>query len=139
MSTTSDILEWMKDDPTFLGCIKAKKLQHLKPQTLGCFVIHHRGHWVALRCTPKYCLYFDAAHQKIPRSVLQWMRRTGKKIYSSKYRLQHENSTKCGEFCVVFLSYVTHVKHYKRFYRYFSLQKLYKNDVIVSSVVNKVS
>lgn len=101
------------------------------------FVINaddHKGkgtHFVAMKNSNGYCMYFDSFGLAPLPEVLQLMKTRKDKAVYNTYRIQPFNSVKCGYFCLDFLDSVHDYKSYNRWLLNYSPSNLEGNDGIV--------
>ena len=89
-------------------------------------------HWIALYVKNNEVIYFDSfGVEHIPREILHFIRE--KKIKTSIYRIQAENSIMCDYFCVLFCNFMFANRSLIDFTSLFSPYDFKKNDDIILS------
>ena len=76
-------------------------------------------HWVALYVNNKTIIYFDSfGVEHIPREIIKFIAR--KKIITSIYRIQANDSIMCCYFCIGFINFMFNVKSLTDYTNFFS-------------------
>jgi hypothetical protein len=83
----------------------------------GCYIINladsdeNGTHWVCLSIENDGCSYFDSFGFPPPNEVIEFCKRRGdKKILINAEPIQNMASGYCGQYCINFLTYMTHLK-----------------------------
>ena len=132
----------------FLGCFPLDQLPDFQTQFPKSCIINTQTstklgeHWIALILTKKHCFYFDSFGLPIiNQSILQYLNTHYKIVRYSDVCIQHVESGKCGEFCIVFVTHVNSKTTYEQFISQFNLEDVRENDIIIEhwviSLVNK--
>lgn len=101
-------------------------------------------HWIAAYLTPKEAFYFDSFGVVAPSDVEQWFKQLGYPgYYQNEFDIQSFESTKCGNWCVLFASAIYNSRSprsaYKSFLNQFkdstsSNEKLFHANESISEV-----
>ena len=138
-TTIEDILHSSKE---FLGCFPFDKLPPFPTAFPKSIIINtHKSnqpgeHWVALVLTKKHCFYFDSFGLPIiNKTIVEYLDSYYKVVRYSSVCIQHVESNKCGEFCIVFVVQVKSKHTYKKFIAQFNLENVRENDRIIENCV----
>jgi hypothetical protein len=68
--------------------------------------VNHGTHWTcsANKSNINYIIYFDSYGMPPPDDVINYLKRSNKKLFYSTGQLQSDNSTACGQYCIYFLT-----------------------------------
>ena len=129
----------------FLGCFPIDQLPIFPPQlSVSCIINTQTStkvgeHWVALILTKKYCFYFDSFGLPIiNQRILKYLNPYFEIVRYSDVCIQHVESNKCGEFCIVFVTQVENKRTYEKFISQFNLLNIKENDDIIENCVNSL-
>lgn len=129
----------------FLGCFPIDQLPIFPPQLpVSCIINTQTStkvgeHWVALILTKKYCFYFDSFGLPIiNQRILKYLNPYFEIVRYSDVCIQHVESNKCGEFCIVFVTQVENKRTYEKFISQFNLLNIKENDDIIENCVNSL-
>lgn len=111
MSTTAQLKQWMRHDPTFIGVYPLNKIPHLRSGMKSFIINTHTDnlpgqHWIAVRSMWDRAWIFDpmAAHPPPPalcHHLLVYCNISF--LYVSKVAAQPPSTQTCGHHCVYFL------------------------------------
>ena len=132
----------------FLGCFPLDQLPEFPTQFPKSCIINTQTstkvgeHWIALILTKKHCFYFDSFGLPIiNQSIQQYLNTHYKILRYSDVCIQHVESVKCGEFCIVFVTQVKSKATYEKLISQFNLKDVRENDIIIEhwviSLVNE--
>ena len=132
----------------YLGCFPLDQLPTFPTQfPVSCIINTQTSrkvgeHWVALVLTNTKCFYFDSFGLPIiNQRILQYLNPYFEIIGYSDVCIQHVESDKCGEFCIVFVTQVENKRMYEKFISQFNMVDVKENDNIIEnwiiSLVNK--
>ena len=126
----------------FLGCFPLDQLPDFPTQfPISCIVNTQTStkvgeHWVALILTKKHCFYFDSFGLPIVnQNILQYLNPYYDIVRYSTECIQHVESSKCGEFCIVFVVQVKNKRTYEKFISQFNLENVKENDILIEKCV----
>ena len=126
----------------FLGCFPLDQLPDFPTQFPKSCIINTQTstklgeHWIALILTKKHCFYFDSFGLPIiNQSIQQYLNTHYKIVRYSDVCIQHVESVKCGEFCIVFVTQVKSKATYEKFISQFNLEDVRENDIIIENGV----
>jgi hypothetical protein len=132
----------------FLGCFPLDQLPDFPTQFPKSCIINTQTstkvgeHWIALILTNKHCFYFDSFGLPIiDQRIIEYLNPHYTIVRYSDVCIQHIESDKCGEFCIVFVTHVNSKTTYEQFISQFNLEDVRENDIIIEhwviSLVNK--
>ena len=132
----------------FLGCFPLDQLPDFPTQFPKSCIINTQTstklgeHWIALILTKKHCFYFDSFGLPIiDQRIIEYLNPHYTIVRYSDVCIQHIESDKCGEFCIVFVTHVNSKTTYEQFISQFNLEDVRENDIIIEhwviSLVNK--
>lgn len=129
----------LQNEKHFVGCFSIKSLPPWPSKLPASFVIYHNSHWVAiLLINKKICLYFDSFGKKISNiSLMNYLKPYYQRIFFNNFQLQHDESSKCGQFCITFIKLVQSQTEFKNYILLFDRKSLLKNDEIVNNLMLK--
>ena len=96
-------------------------------------------HWTALHIRDKVAYYFDSFSMPPPMNIIHYCKNL--KLDVNPIRIQHLNSTKCGEFCIFMLKEfnrrqtVYPKRTFQDIFRKFDNNDYKKNDLIVMNFI----
>ena len=124
----------------FLGCFPLDQLPNFPTQLPTSCIINTQTsteegeHWIALILTKKYCFYFDSFGLPIiNQRIIEYLNPYYTVVRHSDVCIQHFESDKCGEFCIMFVTQVESKKTYERFISQFNLLNIKENDIIIEN------
>lgn len=114
MLTTKQIENMMKHDRNFIGVYPIDRLPVvILPKPAGIIInldesYKQGSHWVAVKFEPlKPGIYFDSFGRQPPEKIIAFMERNATSWIASDKIYQAEDTTLCGYYCILFLSYET--------------------------------
>ena len=140
MTSNLHLNSLLKNEKHFLGCFhirKMPKLQRLKlPASL---IIYINGHWVSLLLVDKYlCLYFDSFGKGVQdKKLINNLKSVYNKIIFNKKKIQHNSSSKCGLYCLLYIILVRNRENFKKFLNLFVKRNLLMNDYILYCILKR--
>lgn len=140
---TLDIMEFVKHykkNGIFKGVFACDDLPN-KVKNPSAFIINlskkteSGSHWIALYINAHgQAYYFDSfGIQPKNKDIILFIRNNAKEIMFNEKQLQHISSSKCGQFCCVFIISVLTNKPFFSFMSKFS-SNLYVNDIIIDRI-----
>ena len=128
-------MDYFKDVKGFNGVFPRNNLPDLKK---GVYIINldhseNTGtHWVVIFMKKDEVTYFDSfGVEYIPKEIMERIK--NKKIKTSIFRIQDNNSIMCGYFCILFIEYMLDNKTLNNFTNLFSPWNFKKDDDINKS------
>ena len=133
--TNFEIQEYFKDEKRFNGVFSRNNLPKLKN---GAYVInldHNKNtgtHWIVIFMKNNEVIYFDSFGVEY---IAKEMREKigNRNIKTNIFRIQDNNSTMCGYFCILFIEYMLNNKTLTDFTNLFSPWNFEKNDDIIKT------
>ena len=126
----------------FLGCFPLDQLPDFPTQFPKSCIINTQTstkvgeHWIALILTNKHCFYFDSFGLPIiDQRIIEYLNPHYTIVRYSDVCIQHIESDKCGEFCIVFVTQVNSKITYEKFISQFNLEDVRENDNIIENWV----
>ena len=126
----------------FLGCFPLDQLPDFPTQFPKSCIINTQTstkvgeHWIALILTKKHCFYFDSFGLPIiDQRIIEYLNPHYTIVRYSDVCIQHIESDKCGEFCIVFVTQVNSKITYEKFISQFNLEDVRENDNIIENWV----
>ena len=126
----------------FLGCFPLDQLPNFPTQfPISCIINTQTStkvgeHWIALILTKKHCFYFDSFGLPIiDQRIIEYLNPHYTIVRYSDVCIQHIESDKCGEFCIVFVTQVNSKITYEKFISQFNLEDVRENDNIIENWV----
>ena len=126
----------------FLGCFPLDQLPNFPTQFPKSCIINTQTstkvgeHWIALILTNKHCFYFDSFGLPIiNQRIIEYLNPHYTIVRYSDVCIQHIESDKCGEFCIVFVTQVNSKITYEKFISQFNLEDVRENDNIIENWV----
>ena len=140
-----EIEDKLSSSKIFLGCFPMDDLPPF-PQRMPASLIVNTDisteigdHWLALVLEEDYCYYFDSFGLPImDETLIKYLESHYRKVTYSDVCIQHIESNKCGEFCIIFVEYVNSKTSYDKFLSNFNHFSIEKNDVIVTEWINVI-
>ena len=138
--TNFEIQKYYKNEPRFNGVFSRDNLP--KKIKDGAYVINLDEyadvgtHWIALFCNRNEIVYFDSfGVEHIPEEIKEFIKEFpgNKNIKTNIFRVQEDNSIKCGYFCIGFIDFMLAGKKLTDYANLFSPYDLKKNDSIILS------
>ena len=125
-----------------LGCFPLDQLPDFPTQFPKSCIINTQTstkvgeHWIALILTNKHCFYFDSFGLPIiDQRIIEYLNPHYTIVRYSDVCIQHIESDKCGEFCIVFVTQVNSKITYEKFISQFNLEDVRENDNIIENWV----
>ena len=139
---STEIEDILVTSRNFIGCFPLDDLPSL-PQRMPVSLIVNTdistrsgGHWLALVLREDECFYFDSFGLPIlEQAIIKYLEPYYGKVTYSDVCIQHVQSTKCGEFCILFVKHVHSKSSYETFLSQFNHIDIKKNDVILTSLL----
>ena len=129
-----EIEKYYQNEPRFNGIYSRNNL--LKKIKDGAYVINLDEyadvgmHWIALFCNRSEIVYFDSfGVENVPEETKEFVR--NKNITATIFRVQANNSVRCGYFCFEFIDFMLAGKKQTDFTSMFSPYDFEKNDNII--------
>ena len=126
----------------FLGCFPLDQLPDFPTQFPKSCIINTQTstkvgeHWIALILTNKHCFNFDSFGLPIiDQRIIEYLNPHYTIVRYSDVCIQHIESDKCGEFCIVFVTQVNSKITYEKFISQFNLEDVRENDNIIENWV----
>ena len=140
---SSEIDDKLVTSNNFLGCFPKDELP-LFPQRLPASMILNTDssegtgeHWLALVLEEDECFFFDSFGLPIlEESLMKYLEPHYCIAIYSDVCIQHIESNKCGEFCILFIKHVDSKSTYETFLAHFNQQNVKENDIIISKWLN---
>ena len=133
--TNFEIMDYFKEVKGFNGVFSRNNLPTLKN---GAYIINldhsrnTRTHWVVVFVKKDEVIYFDSfGVEYIPKEIMERIKHSSlrnKNIKTSIFRIQDNNSVKCGYFCILFNQYMLKGKTLTDYTNLFSPWDFKKND-----------
>ena len=115
--TNFEIQEHLKDEKRFNSVYSRNNLPKLKNGTYAIILDHSKNtgtHWVVIFVKEDTVIYFDSfGVEYIPQEIMEKIEHSflgNKNIKTSIFRIQDNNSTMCGYFCILFIEYMLNNK-----------------------------
>ena len=142
---STEIENILRTSKNFLGCFPLDELPYF-PQRLPASLIINTDtsigngtHWLALVLRKDQCFYFDSFGLPIVEEyLLKFLEPHYDIVTYSDVCIQHAESKKCGEFCILFVEHVKSKTTYDKFLSHFNIKNLKENDVIVEHWMGNV-
>ena len=142
---STEIEDLLQTSINFLGYFPLDELPPF-PQRLPSSIIVNtdisteRGdHWLALVLEEDECFYFDSFGLPIlEETLIRYLKPYYNLVTYSDVCIQHIESDKCGEFCILFIKHVNSKSIYENFLSQFDKFDLLKNDLIVEGWLNVI-
>jgi hypothetical protein len=96
-------------------------------------------HWIVLHFSANNsCYYFDSFGEPLQNKfIINIVNKNCKKFYYNKKKLQDLYSSKCGEYCVMFVAFIGRGYDYEDFLNLFSNNHFY-NDMLIEHLFEKI-
>lgn len=142
---STEIENILQTSKNFLGCFAMDELPYF-PQRLPASLIVNTDistgtgvHWLALVMEGDECFYFDSFGLPIlEENLLKFLEPHYNVVTYSDVCVQHIDSNKCGEFCILFIKFVNSKSTYEKFLSQFNLFKIAENDDIVEEWMDTI-
>ena len=142
---STEIEDLLQTSSNFLGCFPLDGLPPF-PQQLPSSIIVNTDistgigdHWLALVLEEDECFYFDSFGLPIlEETLIRYLEPYYSFVTYSDVCIQHIESDKCGEFCILFIKHVNSKCIYEHFLSLFDQSDLFKNDLIVEKWLNVI-
>ena len=142
---STEIENILQTSKNFLGCFAIDELPHF-PWRLPISLIVNTDistgngvHWLALVMEGDECFYFDSFGLPIlEENLIDYLDPYYNVVTYSDVCVQHIDSNKCGEFCILFIKFVNSKSTYEKFLSQFNLFKIAENDDIVEEWMNTI-
>ena len=142
---STEIENILQTSKNFLGCFAMDELPHF-PWRLPASLIVNTDistgtgvHWIALVMEGNECFYFDSFGLPIlEENLIDYLDPHYNVVTYSDVCVQHIDSNKCGEFCILFIKFVNSKSTYEKFLSQFNLFKIAENDDIVEEWMNTI-
>jgi hypothetical protein len=128
----------------FLGCFPLDQLPPFPTQFPSSLIINtHKSsnsgeHWLALVVTRKKCFYFDSFGLPIlEEAITEYLNPHYDVVTYSDICIQDDESDKCGQFCISFVTKVKSKSTYNKFMSHFNPMHIRKNDVIIENLLRE--
>ena len=136
------VISTIDERKQFLGCFPLDQLPDFPTQFPKSCIINTQTstklgeHWIALILTKKHCFYFDSFGLPIiDQRIIEYLNPHYTIVRYSDVCIQHIESDKCGEFCIVFVTQVNSKITYEKFISQFNLEDVRENDNIIENWV----
>ena len=136
------VISTIDERKQFLGCFPLDQLPDFPTQFPKSCIINTQTstkvgeHWIALILTKKHCFYFDSFGLPIiNQRIIEYLDSHYTIVRYSDVCIQHIESDKCGEFCIVFVTQVNSKITYEKFISQFNLEDVRENDNIIENWV----
>ena len=142
---STEIENILQTSKNFLGCFAIDELPHF-PWRLPVSLIVNTDistgngvHWLALVMEGDECFYFDSFGLPIlEENLIDYLDPYYNVVTYSDVCVQHFDSNKCGEFCILFIKFVNSKSTYEKFLSQFNLFNIAENDDIVEEWMNTI-
>ena len=142
---STEIEDILQTSDNFLGCFPLDELPPF-PQILPASIIVNTdisteigNHWLALVLDESECFYFDSFGLPIlEETLIKYLEPYYSLVTYSDLCIQHIESDKCGECCILFVKHVNSKPIYENFLSQFNKNNLLQNDVIVEQWLNAI-
>ena len=142
---STEIENILQTSKNFLGCFAMDELPYF-PQRLPASLIVNTDistgtgvHWLALVMEGDECFYFDSFGLPIlEENLLKFLEPHYNVVTYSDVCVQHIDSNKCGEFCILFIKFVNSKSTYEKFLSQFNLFKIAENDDIIEEWMDTI-
>ena len=140
--TNFEIQKYYKNEPRFNGVFARNNLS--KKIKDGAYIINLDEYanvgtyWIALFGKKNEIIYFDSfGVEYIPNEIKEFIKKFpgNKNIKTNIFRVQENNSTMCGYFCIGFIDFMLAGKKLTDYTNLFSPHDLKKNNNIILSYV----
>ena len=139
---STEIEDILVTSRNFIGCFPLDGLPSLPRQKTASLIVNtdismgSGDHWLALVLLEDECFYFDSFGLPIlEEALIKYLEPYYSKVTYSDVCIQHVESNKCGEFCILFVKYVHSKSSYEKFLYRFDHLNIKKNDVIITSLL----
>ena len=142
---STEIEDILQTSDKFLGCFPLDELPPF-PQRLPASIIVNTNisteigdHWLALVLDEGECFYFDSFGLPIlEETLIKYLEPYYSSVTYSDLCIQHIESDKCGEFCILFVKHFKSNNIYENILLQFNKNNLQQNDVIVEQWLNAI-
>ena len=139
---STEIEDILVTSRNFIGCFPLDGLPSLPRQKTASLIVNtdismgSGDHWLALVLLEDECFYFDSFGLPIlEEALIKYLEPYYSKVTYSDVCIQHVESNKCGEFCILFVKCVHSKSSYEKFLYRFDHLNIKKNDVIITSLL----
>ena len=142
---STEIEKILVTSKNFLGCFPIDELPCFPQRFPASLIVNtdtSKGkgkHWLALVLDRNKCFYFDSFGLPIlEENLLKFLEPHYNVVTYSDVCVQHIDSNKCGEFCILFIKFVNSKSTYEKFLSQFNLFKIAENDDIIEEWMDTI-
>ena len=142
---STEIEYLLQESTNFLGCFALDMLPSFPKYLPSSLIVNtdsSKGvgvHWLSLLFLKNKCLYFDSFGLPIvEETLIKYIEPYYDSVLYSDVCIQDIRSTKCGKFCILFLTHVNSKSKYEKFLSRFNHINIKENDIMVENLMRLI-